>query len=376
MHITVVGGGLGGLAAAALAARAGATVTLLERAAELGGRARSPALAGCTVNLGPHALYRRGAARRVLRSLGVEPAGGVAPASGWLDQAGGLLPLPASPAGLWRADWLGVRGRVDLVRGLSPVGVARGTVTEWLAPFSAPAHAMLRAAVRVSSYAHAPDAQSAAAAQAQLRRAQAGVEYLDGGWAALVAALEAVLPPGVVRREAEVNALPDADAVVLAVPPAAARRFGVEVPPLTAVRAACLDLVLDALPVPGQRFVLGLDAPTYVGEHGGVAQLGGTVVHAAQYLAPGERGDRATVEAALDHAQPGWRAHVRAERWLPELVVTHRLDEPGQVVSGARRVDGRVVALVGDWVGEEGMLLDRALASAEVAVAAALRGAR
>src|SRR5437899_239644 len=63
----VVGGGLAGLTAATLLARAGARVTLYERSTTLGGRAITQNEAGFLLNLGPHALYRAGAALRQLQ---------------------------------------------------------------------------------------------------------------------------------------------------------------------------------------------------------------------------------------------------------------------------------------------------------------------
>ncbi|WP_181787827.1 FAD-dependent oxidoreductase, partial [Streptomyces phytophilus] len=58
-RISVIGGGLAGLAAAITAAEAGARVTLYEAHNSLGGRART-ADAPYRTNEGPHALYYRG----------------------------------------------------------------------------------------------------------------------------------------------------------------------------------------------------------------------------------------------------------------------------------------------------------------------------
>ena len=71
--MVIVGAGLAGLTAGAMAARAGAPVIILD-AVSPGGRARTESSDGFRFNRGPHALYRGGAARRVLGSLGVRPA--------------------------------------------------------------------------------------------------------------------------------------------------------------------------------------------------------------------------------------------------------------------------------------------------------------
>src|SRR5690242_11816193 len=72
----VIGGGLGGLAAATYRARQGARVVLFEKASHLGGRAMSEVLHGHVFNLGAHALYLGGPARQVLDELGVAWTGG------------------------------------------------------------------------------------------------------------------------------------------------------------------------------------------------------------------------------------------------------------------------------------------------------------
>jgi|GEM_PF-3511946 len=76
-EIIVIGAGLGGLASAALLARSGAQVRVLDGAQKSGGRARSRLQEGFTLNVGPHALYRQGPAQQVLRELGIPLRGKV-----------------------------------------------------------------------------------------------------------------------------------------------------------------------------------------------------------------------------------------------------------------------------------------------------------
>jgi len=363
MQISVVGAGLGGLTVSALLSQAGHAVTLYERSRQPGGRARTDRLSGRLLNRGPHALFTAGPAARTLKRLGLR----------WR----GATPL-SPPRFLWEGRLIGLFGEGPLglgalwgaLRAARSTAPLEGTVADWLATLPAPTAGLVGALLRLSSYCAAPALQSAAAARAQLRCALGGVAYLDGGWQQLVDGLAGW--PGITRRLGDdQSALPDGDAVVLAGDPALARRMGVALPDLLPVRAATLDLALSR-PL-ATRFVLGLDAPLYLADHGQTADLGGPVAHVARYLHPEEPdvSVRESLEGLLEAADPDWRSAVIEARFLPALTVTHRVDRPGEQVPLRHTVDGRPVFLVGDWVGEEGMLLDRALASA-AAVADAL----
>jgi phytoene dehydrogenase-like protein len=383
--VIVVGGGLAALSVSTWLARGGARVRLYERSAALGGRARTHEVSGCRLNLGPHALYRAGGAAEGLRALGVPVHGKVVPIRAGLWRAGEIHPFGDVPWRLLSTPLLPGASAAGLAHFLSRIALgapeARGrTVEEWLSAWPEPVQALARWLVRISSYAHAPGVQDAERAAAQVRQALRGVLYLDGGWQSLVDGLrEAALSAGVelhtgvevVRAtdtSVETDGLHHADAVVLAVPPATARRLGATIPELVPVRAQCLDLVLDGIPT--RPAVFGLDVPFYFSAHSAVARLappGASVVHAAAYLAPGEEGDLDALEAWVDTVHPGWRGQVRLRR-AGTHVVTHALDLRGVPRHGPRSPEGHW--LVGDWLGE-GMLADAAIHSAR-SVAAAL----
>jgi phytoene dehydrogenase-like protein len=380
MNITIIGGGLSGLAAAAFLSRGGAKVTLYEKS-QLGGRARTTSSHGALFNEGPHALSRGGLGIEVLRALGIVPEGGVPPYSGSLAwHAGRLHALPVGPVSLLSTSLLSAAEKLELAPLLARLdridtapldGLELGP---WIdSVVRSPAcRALVRANFRVSTYAN-DDGLSAGAAVRQLQRGvRDNVLYIHGGWQTLVDALRqrAVSAGAHFVEHRRIDSLEglNADAVVLAVSPSAAATLTSRplAEGLRPARAACLDLALDALPKPRRGFALGIDAPLYFSVHTRVADLaapGIHAVHAAKYLSPSDAGAGALaeLEALVDAMQPGWREHVVARRFLPEMIVSNAVPTP----KGRPNVDaaGPGIFLAGDWVGPEGMLADVALSS-------------
>ncbi len=213
----VVGGGIAGLGAAAVLARGGRKTLVLEKAAETGGRAATTLKDGFALNIGPHALYRRGALQRLLTDLGVTVAG-TAPASRGL----GLLgeeqhALPGTADALVSTALLSPTDKLRLVRLMARVYTCdphtfdRVSVTAWLDELRLRGRlrAMVLALVRVSTYANDPDEMSAGAAVAQLQLSRGGVRYLDGGWTTIVSGLRAAAEAAgaIVRTHAAVVAI-------------------------------------------------------------------------------------------------------------------------------------------------------------------------
>ncbi|MCE9668689.1 FAD-dependent oxidoreductase [Myxococcus stipitatus] len=418
--VAVVGGGLGGLVAAALLARDGCEVTVFERAKDLGGRARTTDVEGFCFNLGPHALYLAGAATRVLGRLGVHPKGGIPGRKGTACslRAGRLHTLPRGPVSLMTTDAMGLPAKVEMakllasLRRLDADALATTSAWDWLCSRLSrdDARDVFSSLVRVGTYCADLEALSAQVAVSQLQLALEGnVLYLDGGWRALVESVEAVARAagvrvvtsargeGIVWREGRVEALRlgdgavhGVDAVVVAGSPAdvaalvpgddvLAREAAEAVP----VKAATLELGLSRLPRPEALFALGADRPWYLSVHSATARLGpegGAMVHVMKYLSRQEPdASEAELESVMDILQPGWREHVVARRYRPSLVVNHLLPR-AETRGYAGRPSPQVPHLrglfrVGDWVGDEGMLADASFASAE-AVARALVGER
>lgn len=412
--VTVVGGGLGGLAAATYLARGGQSVLLCEKAAALGGRAATTVMEQFRFNLGPHALYAGSHGIAILRELGVAFTGTKPSASGAFAFArgakhalpGGFLSLVTTglfglPAKLETARLLAGFGRID------PQPLGRMTMREWIdANVRHPdVRQLVEALVRVATYSNDPERLSAAAAIVQVQGALgAGVLYLDGGWQTLVDGLRGAATAAGVRiatsaraaaverddagwrvqmadgtavhsRAAVIAAGPDAAAALLRAPQqSTVARWAAEAIP---VRAACLDLALSRLPQPRAAFALGIDRPLYLSVHSAYAKLGppdNAVVHVAKYLGGAgsdPRADERELEGLLDLIQPGWRALVKQRRFLPDMLVANTLPaaasggmagRPGPAVPGSEDL-----YVVGDWVGPDGMLADASLASAKQA---------
>jgi glycine/D-amino acid oxidase-like deaminating enzyme len=410
--VVVVGGGLAGLTAAAVAARAGATTVLIEPHG-LGGRGKTDARDGYLLNRGAHALYRKGHGMDVLRRLGVVPKGhqpSTAKAMGLRD--GTLLPLPLGTAAL-TTRLLSVKGKARMARvlphigRLNPTDFADRTVDDWLAELDLPADAdtLLRTVLRTGSYTEAFDQLSADVAIMQNQAASEGVLYLDGGWAQMVDALANVGRGHGVEMVKETARIVEADssgggvvvrcrdrdvragAVVLATgSPLAAQAL---IPDsvlglperIVEARASCLDVALRR--VPDHRFVLGVGRPLYCINHAPPASLapeGGAVLHAMRYLGADEFLDPETSRAELQSLVEavGVRTDdVVYDRYLHNMTAVSMITTPGTGgLAGRPSVAVSAapgVFLAGDWVGAEGWLVDASLASGERAAHLAAR---
>ncbi len=416
VDVVVVGGGLAGLTAAAVAARAGARTVVLD-AHQPGGRAavRRVPLDGldgeAVFNSGPRALYLGGAARAVLGRLGVTTRGRTPPTRGSGALIDGRLDvLPSGLGSLLRSRIVSGAGTVRLglalgaiVSGRVPAARADQSATDWIRDHARgrdDVAAALAALFRVATYTADLDLLSADAAVPQVVHAIGkGVTYLDGGFQQLVDGLTACGDAaGVVvhghSSVASVAARPDgrwtvrcrdgrevvAGSVVVAAGGPSAAGSLLDRPDLAdgvgpAVTAACLELAVRG-PVP-TRFVLGIDEPLYLSEHAPPADLapqGVSVVHVARYGSTTADVDRARLRdlAAMAGIEEG---DVVARRFLSRMVVQTAMPSvatgglPGRPAVAVADRPGAFVA--GDWVGPVGLLADAAMASGESAGALA-----
>lgn len=417
VDVLVVGAGLAGLTAAAVAAGEHARVAVLD-GRRPGGRATTTRYDdGIAFNEGAHALYRRGEAARVLADLGLRPTGaGPAADRGQLLRHGVTHGLPTGAVGVARTRLLTPRGRAQFARLMTrisrvrPAEVAGLSVAAWFARLGLAddVRALLGFLVRLSTYASDLERLPAEVFVAQQAAASAGVLYLDDGFQQLVDGLAGVATGRGARvadhdAAVSVSATPGgwsvvtasgvewrAPSVVLAAggPTAAAGLLGERPDAWASVgpdaTMACLDVAARRPADPPLLF--GVDVPLYLSTHCPPARLapsGVTVVEVMRYRSTGEAGDpaadRAELEGFLARTGIGAADVVRA-RYLHRMVALHGIPDPATGLRGRPPVavdaaDGLFVA--GDWVGPSGWLTDASLASGEaaglLAASAALR---
>jgi len=381
-RFTVVGGGLTGLTAAIALAERGHRVTLHEQSRHLGGRAATNQDQGYSLNLGPHALYRHGAAHRQLQRWGI-PVPGRTPSlksHAHLVMNAQLFQFPLSAARLFLTGALTLRDKfaaasvLQAFNSTDPARVTGTSLGDFLCPRLRPGRARLfiDAFVRLLTFAAHPEILDAGAALRQIRLGlQGGVLYVDRGWDTLVRGLEikAVSLGVEIHTASPVDRLPnDTDGVVLAIAPDHVSRLtGWKPPALEPARMATLDLGVQAAKPEWARFGIGMDCPLYLSMHSETAQLatqpGSAMVHVSKYIGAHESASRAQLEAFADLLMPGWHEHTEVARYRPNLTVVHALPTPaGRPAVNAPGIDG--VAIAGEWVGDEGMLTDAAVASA------------
>ncbi|MEP0824937.1 MAG: NAD(P)/FAD-dependent oxidoreductase [Nitrososphaera sp.] len=412
VDMVAIGGGLAGLATAALVARSGKSVALYEQSSnEIGGRARTLVHDGYFFNQGPHALFLADAGARLLQELEISYTGGIPSATSFeirdvknhrlLVNGSSDSTTQASESGPGKvfAQLTGLLNKSDFAE-LESV-----SVQEWIDRnfHDSDSIELMKALIRLTTYANDPDIQSAGSALHQFHvYNQGGVMYLDRGWQTLVAGLvEAAKNAGaridVGKKASKVQksgsgwlvALSDnsqisAKVLVIAVggpheaealfregekPEALSKAVNESKP----VRMVCLDVALSSLPQKDMMFALGIDSPLYFSVHSASAELAppnGALIHVAKYLGtsikPNPREDGKELEELLDLLQPGWREVVVKKRPLPSMVVTNALpvaSSGGLSGRPAPRIDDGLY-IVGDWVGSEGLLSNASLASA------------
>ncbi len=377
-HVTVVGGGLGGLVAAVAAREAGFEVTLHEARKTLGGRARTTD-GRYRANWGPHVVYADG------------------PLWPWLERRG--LARPAGRAPLLTPVAFRVDGQA---RTLPPRHVLGGSLrlgrlvgptdrpfVDWAAEqLDDPATARRIANLMgVATFDHDPGRLSAAFVNERLRRVTTlppKVRYIRGGWASLVERLQRLaLRTGVrIATGSPVDQLPP-EPVILAVPlPAAAALLGDRSLAWTGTRTALLDVGMRRRRL-DPFIVSDLDASGWVEIYSradrSLAPSGEQLVQCQAGLRPGESPGEgvARLETLLDAGFPAWRDRTTWRRQLMVEDESGALDLPGTSWRDRPSPDrGNGVFLVGDMVAAPGLLSEVAVNAALGSVASIADGLR
>ncbi|WP_405871610.1 FAD-dependent oxidoreductase [Streptomyces sp. NBC_00005] len=377
MHrITVIGGGLAGLAAAVTAAEAGAKVTVFEAHHTLGGRART-AEGPYRTNDGPHALYSGG------------------PHWTWLKQRdliGPLAPIPPLEAARLRLRHQGVLRRtppfamLKLLRHTARQAPVDVDFRTWATGQAGEEGA--RAAANYSAVAlfhHDPGALSAAFVQERLRRATKlppEAHYPRGGWANVVDRMAARAWNLGVRMETlsrvDTTETTGGPVIVATSLDAARRLLGDNSLTWTGGRTTLVDLAVRTRR--GDAFAVSdLDSPGWLerfsAQDRSLAPAGEQLVQGQIPIAPHEtKADGiARAEELLDLAFDGWRGRVT---WRREAVANGRtgaVDLPGTSWRDRPAIDrGDGVYLAGDQVAAPGVLSEVSFNSALTAVSLAL----
>ncbi len=406
--VAIVGAGVAGLMSAALLAKAGKSVVVLERADTIGGRGQTRNKNGFFFNIGAHAIYLQGAAYTISKKLGIDPAGKppVINNAAKIYSGEQAYMFPGTPKSIlssllwtWR-DRLSFFNTIRKIMQAKLELLAEVTYEEWLLEnvSSENVRGYLRANGRVGTYTNAIDL-SAKHALNQFRWVlQKGVRYVDYGWGNWLAtvAQQAQTNGADIRTQQRVTRIDkqaetycvttatDAFSVVtviLATPPAVAAKLlptgnGVEkaLSTMRPVKVAALNIALAELPNLDVCFATAVDRPLYYSLHSAAATLapqGKHLVHLMYYLPDDHQSspeqDRGVLEQWLDQLQPGWREHVIESEFLPRIAVVH--DSPRV---GHRRIDCEIelpnVYVAGDWVHSDQILADGAAQSAQVVV--------
>ncbi|QOR68149.1 FAD-dependent oxidoreductase [Cytobacillus suaedae] len=407
----IIGGGISGLVAANFLRRSGKTVLIIEKSKKVGGRAITKEVKGGFLNLGPHALYEDGHSMQILKELGISLEGGSPDIDGILLSKNVLCPLPTSPFSLLTSKLIDWKGKMELIQFY--LKLERGkeeplkhvSFKDWLDEHihSEKAKQFLLTLMRLSTYCSNPDDLSAEVVFKRLRMKK--TIYLKNGWQTMVDALrEEAVKMGVaivsgcsaqsitgtfpkMQVKTNDNRILLARNVLSTLDPSSLSRLVQEhehsgslhfLTEMRPVYSASLDVILDSIPKPSVSFALSLDSGFYFSNHSKVTKLSRNdkheVIHVLKYVNSDEQLSKEEQEAQLlsfmGLIQPGWEKSVVYKRYLHNMVVTH-VNSKGGV---STRPDPEVLQLpglyiAGDWVGDEGWLVDASFKSAEKAAA-------
>jgi phytoene dehydrogenase-like protein len=397
--VVVIGGGIAGLASAALLAKGGYAVTVLEKGNQPGGRAYTYVDKGFTLNYGPHAMYLpfSGALGEIMRDLrrDVPPEGWPEPTNSYWVLGKRFGSLGSKPHQVLTTPLFSVTERLALTRlmlafrNAKPASLPTDmTYGEWIRERVGNEHVrtFARAFGTVNTYTRPSFDLSARFILGHIQRtlfAKDYVGYMSGGWASMynifIEELRAgggELVTGAAVQHLETDgsrvtaAIADgrryeADAFICALPPQdaaliteAGTPLAVEMAPWSRfhdVRAFCIDLGFRRKLRNDLTFIYDADRDLYMSLHSAVtpdlAPPDGLLLHAMAYLSDEEAASETLLEGrkrelltALDTHFPGWRDDVVVERTLPNARVASARRIPAQFGDNAVPLRSRAAA--------------------------------
>lgn len=410
--IIIIGGGLAGYVAANFLTKDGLSVLVLEKAKNVGGRAQTTKKKGQYLNLGPHALYKKGMASPIFKELGIRLPGNSPDLKGILIENDEEFSAPFNPEGLFSTRLLTWKERLEWLRFIVKISridtqkLDEKTFSEWIGQTgcSQNVQSLLLLLGKLGTYCNAPEKESAKVMVSHLKTVMGGVIYMDGGWQTMIDQLhnQAVISGAEVRTAANVKQIiPVEDGtltlmlatgeeifgkhVISTVPPAdlanmvdsradfPEREFFKKIIPVT---GAALDVALARLPEPKRLFAMSLSHPLYYSVHSNYARLSeegaSAVLHVFKYHAPGEIPDsketEQQLEQFLDKMQPGWREVKVTSRFMPHITVNQRLPQVGDeqhLLRAETNIPGLYIA--GDWAHPGAILAEGAVSSGKLA---------
>ncbi|WP_078379849.1 phytoene desaturase family protein [Sutcliffiella halmapala] len=409
-EVAIIGGGIAGLTAAIFLAQEGKKVLVLEKAPRYGGRGMTINKNGILMNLGAHALYKGGEAKKILDELKIPIYGKEPSKDGHVIWKDDVYQIPMDFSSLFSKQFLSVTEKFHLAKLMNQLSkmnvrlVQNESLQAWAErEIKRPiVRHFFYAFCRTTTITFLPHLQLARPVLMQVQRALTeGVLYIDNGWESIVTEFKkGAIQLGVELREARKVTHIDGNEkvervvcatgesfevenVIIATPPQEACRL---VPQLQktslfrwqrealAVTSSCLDIGLRRLPNPKHQFVLGLDQPIFFTNQSRAAKLsddGSSVVSLVKYHDENRntsdvQQDKKQLEQMMDVIQPGWREEVVEQQYLPHITVVHNFPHVKRTeVPGTEIPEMKGLYIAGDWVCEEELLVDAAAVSAK-----------
>ncbi len=363
-EITIVGAGLAGLVAAIELAEAGLRVVVHDAAGRAGGRARTDA-SRHRVNLGPHALYRRGDFGAWLQRKQLLPAV-------HYPSLTGLRLLKAGRARRYAP------GLLKVMRSGNKEAPVDENYRDWARREFGPEVA--RFAIGFASlptYHPDPGSLSAAFVQERVARSVAWrpVWYLNGGWERLIERLvERAGHLGVrIETRSKLQALPDGPCIVATGLEAAASLLDDPSLEWPSADSALFDVALRKK-WNEPTAVLDVDDHAYISRYSAgdasIAPPGESLLQGVTGIRDSESPDEARdrIYALLDAGFAGWRDRVVWQRKGVTRSAVGPCDPPGTSWRDRPAIDrGSERWLIGDRVAAPGVLAETCFESARIA---------